>query len=113
MGMRIVKIELNGQEYELTFSARVMMLQEQEKWDTDTFTGTIHMLSAMMEAGDKLARHEGRPAPGFLSVDDIADFLSPEDITRIVQAMTQAQTGERHVEALPDSKNAANAPSAP
>lgn len=110
--MRIVKIEILGKPYELTFSNRVLMRLEQEKLDMDTTAGALTMMSAMMEAGDKLARLEGREALGFLTVDDLADRLAPEDFMRLTQAMNEAQTGERNVEAADDPKNAASAPSA-
>lgn len=108
--MRVVKIEVLGKAYELTFSNRVMMRMEQEKQDTDTISGTLTLLSAMMEAGDRLARHEGRPACGFLTVDDLADFLDPNDLTALLGAMNEAQTGERNVETADDPKNAGSAP---
>lgn len=110
--MRVVKVEVLGKEYELTFSNRVMMRLEQEKQDMDTISGTLTMLSAMMEAGDRLARHEGRPACGFLTVDDMADFLDPNDLSALIAAMNEAQTGERNVETADDPKNAGDTPPA-
>ena len=111
MGMRVVEVQIDGKKYELTFSNRVMMRLEQEKVDAETFTGMIVMLSAMMEAGDKLARHEGREGKGFLTVDELADFVGPQVIGDLAQAMAQAQEGERHVEALDDPKNGNGTPS--
>ena len=111
--MRIVKITVQGKEYELTFSNRVMMRLEQEKLDMESLTGMLTMLSAMMEAGDRLAKREGRPAPGFMTVDDLADTMGPEEIHALIGAMNEAQTGERNVETLDDPKNAESTPSAP
>lgn len=111
--MRIVTVTVQGKEYDLTFSNRVMMRLEQEKLDMESYSGMITMLSAMMEAGDRLARHEGRPGKGFLTVDELADFMGPDDIQALYGAMNEAQTGERNVETLDDPKNAESAPSAP
>ena len=111
--MRVVTVTVQGKEYDLTFSNRVMMRLEQEKQDMESFTGMITMLSAMMEAGDRLAKHEGRPGKGFLTVDDLADFMGPDEIHPLAAAMNEAQTGERNVETLDDPKNAASTPSAP
>lgn len=108
--MRVVKIKVLGKEYELVFSNRVMMRLEQEKLDVESITGTLTMLSAMMEAGDRLARHEGRPGCGFLTVDELADYLSPDEILALAAAMNEAQTGERNVETADDPKNAVSAP---
>lgn len=108
--MRVVKIKVLGKEYELTFTNRVMMRLEQEKLDVESITGTLTMLSAMMEAGDRLARLEGREGKGFLSVDDLADRLSPLDMSRLMDSMNEAQTGERNVETADDPKNAVSAP---
>ena len=74
--MRVVTVSVLGKEYDLTFSNRVMMRLEQEKQDMESFTGMITMLSAMMEAGDRLARHEGRPGRGFLTVDELAEVTN-------------------------------------
>ena len=104
--MRVVQIEILGKEYDLTFSNRVLMRLEEEKLDTDTTKGSLTMLSAMMEAGDRLARMEGREGKGFLSVDDLADRLGPQDILELSQAMNAAQQGERNVETLDSSKKA-------
>ena len=111
--MRVVIVSVLGKEYELTFSNRVMMRLEQEKQDMESFTGMITMLSAMMEAGDRLARHEGRQGRGFLTVDELADYMGPDEIHALAAAMNEAQTGERNVETADDPKNAENTPSAP
>lgn len=109
--MRIVAIEINGKSFDLVYSNRVMMRLEQEKTDPDSFTGVIIMLSAMMEAGDRLAKLEGRPGKGFMTVDELADLLAPQDISAAMQSMQEAQLGDRNVEALGDTKNAGTAPS--
>lgn len=108
--MRVVEIEISGKKYDLTFSNRVLMRIEKENLDMESTLGGLTMLSAMMEAGDKLARLEGREGKGFLSVDDLADTMGPEDIMRLTQAMREAQEGERHVEAAADPKNAEKIP---
>lgn len=111
--MRVVTVKIQGKEYDLTFSNRVMMRLEASNQSPETYTGMIIMLSAMMEAGDRLAKHEGRQGRGFLTVDELADLLGPEDIHGLAAAMNEAQQGERHVEAVDDPKNAESTPSAP
>lgn len=108
--MRAVPIKIHEKPYELVFSNRVLMRLEKEKLDPETNEGMITMLSAMMEAGDKLARLEGREPLGFLTVDDIADTLGPDDILLLTAQMQEAQTGERNVETADDPKNAESAP---
>ena len=108
--MRVVKVEVLGHEYELVYTNRVMMRQESEKWDMETTAGLCSMLSAMMEAGDRLAELENRERKGFLTVDDLADRLAPHDLTALIAAMGAAQTGERNVETADDPKNAGSTP---
>lgn len=110
--MRVVEVEALGKKYDLTYSLRVQMSMEKEKWDTESIYGLCSIFSAMMEAGDKLARLEGREGKGFLTVDDMADRMGPDDFTRLVEAMNEAMEGERNVEAVDDPKNAESAPSA-
>ena len=110
--MRVVEIETLGKKYELVYSLRVHMRMEKEKWDMETAESVTNMLSAMMEAGDKLARLEGREGKGFLTAEDIADRMDPGDLMRLVKSMQEAQQGERNVEAVDDPKNAESAPSA-
>ena len=104
--MRVVEVTVLGKPYELTFSNRVLMRIEKDKLDMDTTEGNLTLLSAMMEAGDKLARLEGREGRGFLTVDELADLLTPGDIIALGRAMQEAQTGDRNVEAVDDPKNA-------
>ena len=110
--MRVVEIEVLGKKYDLTYTVRVQMKMEKEKWDMETVEGVCNMLSAMMEAGDKLAKLEGREGKGFLTVDELADRLDATEFLRLVESMNEAQNGERNVEAVDDPKNAASAPSA-
>ena len=107
--MRVIEIEVLGKKYDLVFSNRVMM--RVEKLDMETTEGSLTMLSAMMEAGDRLAKLEGREGKGFLTVDQLADLVGPEDIIRLSRAMQEAQNGERNVEAADDPKNAQSAQS--
>lgn len=112
MIMRVVEVEVLGKKYDLTYSIRVQMKMEKEKWDMESAEGVCSLLSAMMEAGDKLAKLEGREGKGFLTVDEMADRLDPAEFMRLVQSMNEAQQGERNVEAVDDPKNAESAPSA-
>lgn len=110
--MRVVEVEVLGKKYDLVFSNRVLMRLEEKKLDTKSTLGTLSMLSYMMEAGDWLARHEGRPGKGFLDVDTMADLLTPADIISLMTPMDEAQQGERNVETVEDAKNGESTPSA-
>lgn len=110
--MRIETVTVLGKEYDLAFSNRVLMRLEEKHLDTDTTLGTLTMLSYMMEAGDWLARHEGRQGKGFVDVDTLADLLTPADIIALMRPINAAQAGERNVETVDDPKNAESTPSA-
>lgn len=110
--MRVVEVEVFGKKYDLTYSIRVQMRMEKEKWDMETAEGVCSLLSAMMEAGDKLARLEGREGKGYLTVDDLADRLDPAEFVRLAHSVSEAQQGERNVEAADDPKNAGETPPA-
>lgn len=109
--MRSVPVVINGKPYDLCFSNRVLMRLEQEKLDPETTLGSLTMLSCMMEAGDKLARMEGREPHGFLSVDDLADTLGPDDLLALMADMKRAQDGDRNVETVDTGKNGEGIPS--
>ena len=104
--MRVVEIDFLGKKYDLTFSNRVMMRIEQERLDIETLDGFARILSAMTDAGDRLARLEGREGKGVLSVDDLLDRMGPDDLMKFSAAMSEAQAGERSVETVDEPKNA-------
>lgn len=37
--MRVVEVEALGKKYDLTYSLRVQMSMEKEKWDTESISG--------------------------------------------------------------------------
>lgn len=108
--MRVIPVTVLGKEYDLCFSTRVMMRVEQEHIDTDTASGSVFLLSALMEAGDRYAKLNGQPGKGFLTVDEIADNLSPDELGKLALSMTLATTGERNVETVDNEKNAEKTP---
>lgn len=108
--MRIVPITVLGREFDLCFSTRVMMRVEQEHIDTDTAAGSVFLLSALMEAGDRYAKLNGQPGKGFLTADEIADNLSPSELGKLALPMTLATNGERNVETVDNEKNAVETP---
>lgn len=108
--MRSVPITIKGQPYDLCFSNRVLMRMEQEELDAETTLGSLTLLSYMMEAGDKLARMEGREPKGFLSMDDLADTLGPDDLLALMADMKRAQEGDRNVETVDTGKNGEDIP---
>lgn len=110
--LRIVPVTVHGKEYDLCFSTRVMMKVEQSKIDTDTAAGTVFLLSALMEAGDRYAKLNGQPGKGFMTADEIADSLGPDEITTLGVQMALATNGDRNVETVDNGKNAATPPDA-
>ena len=109
--MRIVPVTILGKEYDLCFSTRVMMRMEEKNLDTETTIGNVHLLSYMMEAGDTYAKMCGHPGKGFLTVDEIADNLSPAEVGALGLTMSLAVNGDRNVETTDTAKNAPETPS--
>lgn len=120
--MRTGKIKVNGKEYLLCFSARVVRSCAKrygsvEKINEALSTGTeadimdesFWMLAEMMDAGARYAKLEGLECPEPLSVDDLYDTCSMEDIISMKERIfeTVSNGNERNVETEPEKgKNA-------
>ena len=111
--MRRGQVTIQGVDYPLVFSTRVLVemedrgitLQDLTDDGGKKFRATITILSLMMEAGTKAARKAGETPPDPLSVDDLMDQTELEDVATITEAIGQTAFGGRRVEAVPP-KNA-------
>lgn len=115
--MRTSKLRLNGQEYLLCMSNRVLVdLEERGKnletfltEDSKTITNICWLLRRMSEAGRAYAALAGLGDYQAISEDQILDGSSSEDYEAYMQAIFEAATGERKVEAeLPKNAEAAH-----
>ena len=105
--MRIIDVEIMGKKYPMSNSARVSR-QIAEKFGSrqnmrDTMTGentgetmdtVIWLLHALLEAGYRAAKKEGRETPPPPSEDDLWDGLDMTDLhdleRRVMEAMTES-----------------------
>lgn len=124
--MRIIDIEIMGKKYPMSNSARVSK-QISEKYGSrqdmratltgenaaETMDTVIWLLHALLEAGYKAAKKEGRETPPPPSEDDLWDGLDMDDLheleRRVMEAMTASSEPDVMVEAI-DPKNAEAAP---
>ena len=121
--MRTAKFTVDGRDYLLCFSARVMRACSERYGgveNIDTALGTddpgkaldeaIWLLSTMMDAGARYARLNGQEAAA-LTYDDLYDVLSIDDLTNIKGKIAETITNGRAttVEAEPP-KNAGTTP---
>lgn len=126
--MRTGKVTINGIEYPLCFSTRVLVTLEErgraEGKSSDEVMAEIMggadggvsvmksfwLLAAMIDAGVRYQRLNGGCDLTAPTADDLIDTVDPEDYGAIFAAMAAAVTGgqERTVEAKPpkNSKNA-------
>lgn len=120
--MRTAKIEINGKEHLLCFSARVMRACSErygsvenigkalmEGTEAQTMDESVWLLSAMMDAGARYAKMEGIETPPPLSYDDLYDLCGIDDLlemkTKIFE--TVANGSERKIETeAEEGKNA-------
>lgn len=128
--MRTAKMSVDGREYLLCFSGRVIRnvtekfgslpamyeafsQEEQEK----SLDAAVWVLSQMIQAGDRYAKLNGLENPGKLSFDDLYDLFDINDFTGIYSKIKETiRSGKQQtVTAVPDSsgggrKNAAATP---
>lgn len=115
--MRTGKIEVNGREYLLCFSARVVRACAERYGSVDKIGDALSagtemevmdecfwLLAEMMDAGSRYAKLEGMENPAPLSMDALYDTCSMEDIAnmkaRIFETVTNGN--ERMVETEPE-----------
>lgn len=125
--MRTGKVTINGTEYPLCFSTRVLVTLEErgksEGKSSDEVMAEIMggadggisveksfwLLAAMIDAGVRYKKLNGGCDVEAPSADDLIDTVDPEDYGSIFAEMAAAVTGgqERTVEAVPpkDRKN--------
>lgn len=119
--MRTGKIDVNGKEYLLCFSARVIRDCSQrygsvEKIGNALTEGTeveimdecFWLLATMMYAGARYAELEGIENPKPLSFDDLYDLSDLLDLAEAKERVfeTVANGNKRNVEIEPERKNA-------
>ena len=128
--MRTAKMSVDGREYLLCFSGRVIRnvtekfgslpamyeafsQEEQEK----SLDAAVWVLSQMIQAGDRYAKLNGLENPGKLSFDDLYDLFDINDFTGIYSKIKETiRSGKQQtVTAAPDTsgggrKNAAATP---
>ena len=128
--MRTAKMSVDGREYLLCFSGRVIRnvtekfgsllamyeafgQEEQEK----SLDAAVWVLSQMIQAGDRYAKLNGLENPGKLSFDDLYDLFDINDFTGIYSKIKETiRSGKQQtVTAVPDNsgggrKNAAATP---
>lgn len=128
--MRTAKMSVDGREYLLCFSGRVIRnvterfgslpamyeafsQDEQEK----SLDAAVWVLSQMIQAGDRYAKLNGLENPGKLSFDDLYDLFDINDFTGIYSKIKETiRSGKQQtVTAVPDNsggggKNAAATP---
>ncbi len=115
--MRTGKIEINGKEYLLCFSTRVVRACSEryggvENIDKALIQGTeanmmdesFWLLATMMDAGARYAKLNGIETPPPLSYDDLYDLCGVDDLlgmkTKIFE--TVANGNEREIEVEPE-----------
>lgn len=128
--MRTAKMSVDGREYLLCFSGRVIRnvtekfgslpamyeafsQEEQEK----SLDAAVWVLSQMIQAGDRYAKLNGLENPGMLSFDDLYDLFDINDFTGIYSKIKETiRSGKQQtVTAVQDTsgggrKNAAATP---
>lgn len=124
--MRIINVEVMGKKYPMCNSARVSR-QITEKYGSrqnmrETMTGensggtmdtVIWLFHALLEAGYRAAKMEGRESPPPPSEDDLWDGLDMTDLhdleRRVMEAMTESSKPDVEAESI-DPKNAEATP---
>lgn len=114
--MRTSKLVINGKEYLLCMSNRVLVDLEQkgvslEAFLTDnnkTITNICWLLRRMSEAGRAYAAMAGLGDYKAIDENELLDASGSDDYDAYMEAIIQAANGDRHVEAEPP-KNAETA----
>ncbi|MFR2334515.1 MAG: hypothetical protein ACLS63_16795 [Flavonifractor plautii] len=108
--MRTAKLTVNGKEYLLCFSVRVLRAVSERYGDVthipealdqeDTVRAmdeAFWILSAMMEAGSRYAAHEGMENPAPLTVDQLYDLCDISDCMGLKNKIAETITAGRAV----------------
>lgn len=107
--MRTAKLTVNGSEHLLCFSARVLRGVTERYGGMDKLSAALDdkdplksldeafwILSSMMDAGDRYARHEGLDNPEPLTVEELYDLCDISDFSglkgKIAETITVGKT---------------------
>lgn len=97
--MRTGKVTVNGKEYLLCFSTRVIMaLQKQGDIESvlnkiveeNDIQGLFNVLSLMIDAGARYAKLEGIQNPEPISFDDLVDSVGLDDYNELLTSISDA-----------------------
>lgn len=118
--MRTEKMQINGRDYPLCFSTRVVCRVAERYGDLDGMYRAVQeddiakrleavtwVLGEMLAAGQRYAQLIGEDAPAPPSADDLLDLFGADDLGAMIQALADTvRAGQtREVEAEPP-KNA-------
>lgn len=111
--MRTGSIMIDGQQHLLCFSARVVQKCVERYGSIEAIDGAmsnendmqaldeaIWMLSTLMEAGDRYAKHNSINNPAPLSYDDLYDFVDIFDLGNINGSITKTIKNDTDREVL-------------
>ena len=114
--MRTGKVEINGKEYLLCFSTRVLMALEerggsseaelQRIMDEHKVSDLFWLLEKMIDAGDRYAKLEGIENPGTISGDNLIDLVGVDDYETMFQSIVGAVAAGNTPEVKVKTKNA-------
>lgn len=113
--MRSGKITVNGHEYVICMSTRVLMGLEEKGLTLESvfadekhqITNIFTLLALMIDAGDRWSKMNGEESPGTITLDELMDSTAVDQYQDIVAGITStlAESG-RNVEATPPKKRA-------
>lgn len=114
--MRTGSVTINGHEYRICLSTRVLMGLEERGLSLDSvfadnahqITNVFALLQLMIDAGSRWAVMNGEEDPGTITLDELMDSTAVDQYSEIVASITQTVAGGRNVEATPPKKKAVN-----
>ena len=125
--MRTARIEIEGREHLLCFSARVVRAVTERYGGVEAIDGALSgsepvraldeavwLLATMMDGGARYAKINGLETAPPLTADELLDVMDLNDFGQLRTKITEAVVSgrETHVEADP-GKNAETTPAAP
>lgn len=114
--MRTGKATINGKEYLLCFSTRVLMALEERGGSSDAelqrimeehkVSDLFWLLERMIDAGDRYAKLEGLDNPGTISGDDLIDLVGVDEYETMFTSIAGAVKAGNTPEVKVKTKNA-------
>lgn len=115
--MRTTHINVNGKEYMLCISTRVLLHIEEKYGDSDgglkqimssrKLSDVVWLLSEMIDAGDRYAKMESVENPGTIPFDELLDRIGPDDYELMFKSIAEAtKTGTTPTVEIQPQKNA-------